>query len=150
MIHALYILVSVGGSMPLFRTLINAALPLFGGGERLDDVLLAVSMSADVALYVFGPWVWTLGLRLIQGRQLLARTGCRTVVIGETEGVYQLLVNYLSKLFALSFGIAAVDVQGADPVDHFLHTQAHRVVRGTLVYLEVPDGRCGKGQESLG
>ena len=150
LIHALYILASVGVSMPLFRTLINAALPLFGGGERLDDVLLAVSMSADVALYVFGPWVWTFGLRLIQGRPLLARTGCRTVVIGETEGVYQLLVNYLSKLFALSFGIAAVDVQGADPVDHFLHTQAHRVVRGTLVYMEVPDGRCGKGQESLG
>ncbi|MFO7628475.1 MAG: hypothetical protein R6W06_02955, partial [Prochlorococcaceae cyanobacterium] len=149
LIHALYILVSVGFSMPLFRTLINAALPLVGEGELLEEVLLAVSVSADVALYVFGPWLWTLGLRLIQGRPLLARTGRRTVVIGEAEGVHQLLVNYLSKLFALSFGITAVDVQGADPGDHLLHTHAHRVVRGTLVYLGVPDGRCSKGQESL-
>lgn len=147
-IHALYILVSVEFSMPLFRTLINAALPLVGEGELLEDVLSVVGLTADAALYVFGPWIWTVGLRLIQGRPLLARTGRRTVVIGETEGVHQLLVNYLSKLFALSFGITAVDVQGADPGDHFLHTQAHRVVRGTLVYLGVPDGRCSRGLHS--
>lgn len=148
LIHTLYILVSVGFSIPLFHTLINAIMPLVGEGELLQKVLLAVSVSADIALYVFGPWVWTLGLRLIQGRPLLARTGRRTIVIGEAEGVHQLLVNYLSKLFALSFGITAIDVQGADPVDHLLHTQAHRVVRGTLIYLGVPDGRSSKGQDS--
>jgi hypothetical protein len=151
LIQALYILVSVTFSMPLFRTLIGIALPLVGVGEGevLMDLLLALSVPADVALYVFGPWCWTVALRLAQGRPLLARTGRRTVVIGEAEGVHQLLVNYLSKLFALSFGITAIDVQGADPRDHLLHTQAHRVVRGTLLFLGVPDGRCSEGQRSL-
>jgi hypothetical protein len=151
LIQALYILVSVTFSMPLFRTLISFALPLVGvgEGELLKDLLLAVSVPADVALYVFGPWCWTVALRLGQGRPLLARTGRRTVVIGEAEGVHQLLVNYVSKLFALSFGITAIDVQGADPSDHLLHTQAHRVVRGTLLFLGVPDGRCSEGQRAL-
>ncbi|MCX5933159.1 MAG: hypothetical protein NTW83_15455 [Cyanobacteria bacterium] len=150
LIQSLYILVSVMFSMPLFRTLISVALPLVGvgEGELLMDLLLAVSVPADVALYVFGPWCWTVALRLAQGRPLLARTGRRTVVIGEAEGVHQLLVNYVSKQFALSFGITAIDVQGADPRDHLLHTQAHRVVRGTLLFLGVPDGRCSEGQRS--
>ncbi len=151
LIQALYILVSVTFSMPLFRTWISIALPLVGvdEGEWLMDLLLAVSVPADVALYVFGPWCWTVVLRLAQGRPLLVRTGRRTVVIGEAEGVHQLLVNYVSKLFALSFGITAIDVQGADPRDHLLHTQAHRIVRGTLLFLGVPDGRCSEGQRSL-
>lgn len=151
LIHALYILESVGFSTPLIRTLINAALLLAGvsEGDLLADLMLAVSVPADVALYVFGPWFWTVALRLAQGLPLLARTGRRSVVIGEAEGVHQLLVNYVSKLFSLSFGINAIDVQGADPSDHLLHTQAHRVVRGTLLYLGVPDGRCSEGQRSL-
>jgi hypothetical protein len=137
--------------MPLFNTLINAALTLagVGEGEQLADLMLALSVPADVALYVFGPWCWTVALRLGQGRPLLARTGRRTVVIGEAEGVHQLLVNYVSKLFALSFGITSIDVQDAAPGDHLLHTQAHRVVRGTLLYLGVPDGRCSEGQRYL-
>lgn len=151
LIQALYILASVAFSMPLFHTLITAALTLagVGEGELLADLMLSVSVPADVALYVFGPWCWTVALRVGQGRPLLARTGRRTVVIGEAEGVHQLLVNYVSKLFALSFSITSIDVQGADQGDHLLHTQAHRVVRGTLLYLGVPDGRCSEGQRYL-
>jgi hypothetical protein len=151
LIHALYILVSVVFSLPLFRALVGAGLALGGvaEGEALADLLLPLSVPADVALYVFGPWCWTVALRLAQGRPPLARTGRRTVVIGEAEGVHQLLVNYVSKLFALSFGITALDVQGADPGDHLLHTQAHRLVRGTLLYLGVPDGRCSKRQRFM-
>ena len=52
-----------------------------------------------------------------------------------------MLTNYISKLFALSFGIASVDVQGAEASDHLLHTHAHRLVRGTLMFFGVPDGR---------
>jgi hypothetical protein len=150
LIHALYILVSVGWGLPLFQSTTLALLPLAGltSGEGMGAMLLALCVPADVVLYVFGPWCWTLGLRLAQGRQPLARTGRRTLVIGEAEGLHQLLSNFVSKLFALSYGITALDVHGADPGDHLLHGYAHRVVRGTLLFLGVPDGRCNERQRA--
>ncbi|MEA5414001.1 hypothetical protein [Synechococcus sp. BA-132 BA5] len=150
LIHALYILVSVGWGLPLFRSCLLALLPLAGlaEGEGMGSLLLALTLPADVALYVFGPWCWTLGLRLLQGRQLMARTGRRTLVIGEAEGLHQLLNNFVSKLFALSYGITALEVHGADPGDHLLHGYAHRVVRGTLLFLGIPDGRCSQQQRA--
>ena len=56
-IHALYILITVAWSGPLFHSLTGGLLPL-------------LSLPADIALYIFGPWCWTVGLRLVQGRQL--------------------------------------------------------------------------------
>ena len=150
LIHALYILVSVSCGVPLFRSCLLALLPLAGlaEGEGMASLLLALTLPADVALYVFGPWCWTLGLRLFQGRQLMARTGRRTLVIGEAEGLHQLLNNFVSKLFALSYGITALEVHGADAGDHLLHGYAHRVVRGTLLFLGIPDGRCSQRQRA--
>ncbi len=132
-IHALYILISVGWGLPLFQTF-------------TPSLLGPASLPADIALYIFGPWCWTVVLRLAQGRQPLARTGRRTLVIGEVPGVQQLLGNYVSKLFALSFGVTALDVHTADPGDHLLHLYAHRLVRGTLLFLGLPDGRCSRRQ----
>lgn len=146
-IHAVYILISVGFGLPLFQTLTRTgtqAIALSGGG--IAELLLGVALAADIGLYVFGPWCWTLALRWWQGRPLLARTGRRCVVVGDAPWVHVLLTNYISKLFSLSFGIASVDVQGADPADHLLHTHAHRVVRGTLLFLGIPDGRCSSLQ----
>jgi hypothetical protein len=93
------------------------------------------------------PLLWTLGLRYIQGRQLLARMGKRTLVVGDLPWVHQLLKSYVSKLFSLSYGIASLEIHGANPQDQMLHHFGHRVVRGTLIYLGVPDGRRGKIQK---
>lgn len=150
LIHGLYVLGSLGGGMPLFRGLSLALLPLLGlaDTEGMGSLLLALSLPADAALYLLGPWCWTLGLRLLQGRQPMARTGRRTLVIGEAEGLHQLLSHFVSKLFALSYGLTALDVHGADPADSLLHGYAHRLVRGTLLFLGVPDGRCSQQQRA--
>jgi hypothetical protein len=95
----------------------------------------------DIGIYIFGSWLWTLGLRYFQGRQLLARMGKRTLVIGDVPWVNQLLKSYVSKLFSLSYGIASLEVHGANAEDDLLHDFGHRVVRGTLLFLGVPDGR---------
>ena len=99
-------------------------------------------------MYIFGPWIWSLGLRLAQDRQLFARTGKRTLVIGETPWVHKVLGNFVSKLFSLSYGVASVDVHGANPKDDLVHCYAHRIVRGSLLYLGIPDGRCSEMQHS--
>jgi hypothetical protein len=132
-IHALYILISVAFALPIAQTLTR----LVAG----QSAWMAAALVADVGIYIFGPWLWTLLLRQAQGRPLLARTGRRSLVIGEVPWIHRLLTNYISKLFSLSYGLTSLDVQGADVGDHLLHTHAHRVVRGTLLYLGFPDGR---------
>lgn len=155
-IHAFYILISVGWAIPFGYTI-----PIITSIFRLT--LMAVGISshfwlaalvapivtlADITIYIFGPWLWTLALRYVQGRPLLARTGKRTLVIGDTPWVHQLLKAYVSKLFSLSYGIASLEVQSANPQDHLLHHFGHQVVRGTLVFLGVPDGRWSENQKN--
>lgn len=149
-IHSLYILISVGYGLPLVQTLLKGlaqAVPL-PTGFLAESLLHGVALAADIALYIFGAWLWTLALRRCQGRPLLARTGRRSLVVGEAPWIHPLLTNYISKLFSLSFGIASLDVQGADAGEHLLHTHAHRVVRGTLMFLGIPDGRCSSLQRA--
>lgn len=138
-IHALYILVSVSFGLPLAQTLLSPAVA--AAGVTGFNLLNGGALAADVGIYIFGPWLWTLGLRWGQRRPLLARTGRRSMVVGEAPWIQPLLTNYISKLFSLSYGIATVDVQGADVGDHLLHTHAHRLVRGSLLFLGCPDGR---------
>jgi len=138
-IHALYILIAVGLHVPLVQTVFSL---LFGVVNLpVPKLLLPLITGADILIYIFGPWLWSLGLRYFQHRPLLARTGKRTLVIGDVPWVHQLLKTYVSKLFSLSYGIASLDVHGANPQDHMLHQFGHRVVRGTLVFLGIPDGR---------
>jgi hypothetical protein len=138
-IHALYILIAVGLHAPLVQTIFRLMFGLMG--LPIPGLLSPFITLADIIIYIFGPWFWTLGLRYVQGRPLLARTGKRTLVIGDVPWIHQLLKVYVSKLFSLSYGIASLDVHGANPQDHMLHHFGHRVVRGTLVFLGVPDGR---------
>ena len=64
----------------------------------------------------------------MQRRPLLARLGRRTVLILGIPYVHQLLEAYVSKLFSLSYGVASVDVHGADtlctasPTGHWFKT----------------------------
>jgi hypothetical protein len=69
-------------------------------------------------------------------------------VIGDVPWVHQILKTYVSKLFSLSYGITSLEVHGASPQDHLLHHFGHRVVRGTLLFLGVPDGRCNQKLQS--
>jgi hypothetical protein len=144
-IHALYILISVGFQVPLVQTLFRSIFAL--ANLSVPGWLLPAIVLADIAIYIFGSWLWTLGLRYLQGRPLLARMGRRTLVIGDVPWVHQLLKVYVSKLFSLSYGIASLDVHGANPQDHMLHHFGHRVVRGTLVFLGIPDGRTDRLQQ---
>jgi hypothetical protein len=154
-IHALYILITVGWAIPFGYTipLVKTLMKLVTLAANLPQdwfllkLLNPMVILADIGIYIFGAWLWTLGLRYFQGRQLLARIGKRTLVIGDVFWVNQLLKSYVSKLFALSYGIASLEVHGADPKDHLLHDFAHRVVRGTLIFLGIPDGRRGEKQQ---
>ena len=149
-IHAAYILITVGLGIPPVQTLLRGAVAI----ANLPSVflwLLPIATFADILLYIFGPWLWSIGLRRFQGRPLSARTGNRTLVIGDAPWVHQLLQAYVSKLFSLSYGIASINVHSGDPKDHMLHHFGHRVIRGTLVFLGVPDGRrhpMQRGDES--
>jgi len=142
-IQALYILLSLELGMPLVQTVLQqlAGETLWTAGTAPALWLRQLALIADIGVYVFGPWLWTLALRGVQRRPLLARTGRRSVVIGETAWIHPLLTNYISKLFALSFGITSLDVQGGEVGDHLLHTHAHRLVRGSLLFFGVPDSR---------
>lgn len=154
-IHALYILISVGWTipfghkLPLAKTLFNLILWSFNlqSNAFLLTFVAPVVILIDIAIYVFGPWLWTIGLRNFQGRQLLARTGKRTLIVGDLPWVHKLLKSYISKLFSLSYGIASLEVHSDDPQDQMLHHFGHRVVRGTLIFLGVPDGRRGGVQK---
>lgn len=148
-IHALYVLITVGWAIPfgytipLAKTLFTAVVWLLPVPQDLFILqpIYSVITLVDIGIYIFGSWLWTLMLRYFQGRELLARMGKRTLVIGDVEWVHQLLKNYVSKLFSLSYGIASLEVHGGNPEDDLLHDFGHRVVRGTLLFLGVPDGR---------
>ncbi|MGB7084270.1 MAG: hypothetical protein WBD47_01860, partial [Phormidesmis sp.] len=141
-IHALYILITVGLGWPLMQTLLGWIVAIAPMPTPVLWLLRPAATLADVLIYIFGPWLWAMGLRYFQGRPLFARLGNRTLVIGDVRWVHKLLKAYVSKLFSLSYGIASLDVHSANPQDHMLHHFGHRVVRGTLVFLGVPDGRC--------
>ena len=146
-IHALYILISVGWAIPfghtipLVKTTSQLLFELFGLSTVLVRLAMPIVTLADIAVYIFGAWLWTLAIRYYQYRQLLARMGKRTLVIGDVPWVNQLLQAYVSKLFSLSYGIATIEVHSANPQNHLLHAFGHRIVRGTLIWLGIPDGR---------
>lgn len=152
-IHALYTLITVGWvipfgyTVPLAQTIFRLIFFLAELPIGLLVLATPVITLVDIAIYIFGPYLWTLGLRYCQGRQLLARLGNRTLVIGDVPWVHQLLKSYVSKLFSLSYGIASLEVHGSNPQDHMVHDFGHRVTRGTLVFLGVPDGRRSQMQK---
>ncbi|MGD1921923.1 MAG: hypothetical protein ACFCAD_25340 [Pleurocapsa sp.] len=150
----MYIIISVGWvipfghTLPLIKTLLSSFLWLFNLSSGIGNTVAPIITIADIGVYIFGAWLWTLALRYIQGRQLLARMGKRTLVIGDISWLNKLLQAYVSKLFALSYGIATIEIHSADPHNHLLHDFGHRVVRGTLIWLGIPDGRRSPQQQA--
>ena len=152
-IHALYIVISVGwaipfgSTLPLVKTLSGLLFSWLDLPPRVIQLLAPTVTMSDIGIYVFGAWFWTLVIRYFQGRQLFARIGKRTLIIGDISWVNQLLQAYVSKLFSLSYGIATIEVHSANPQNHLLHAFGHRVVRGTLIWLGIPDGRRSQQQQ---
>ena len=144
-LSAAYICLTVIWGHPLFLSiaqLVHQAID--GNGEKnikLPERVKYVMLALDAVLYSFLPLFFSLLLRLVQGRELLARLGKRTLVIADVPYVHQLLEAYVSKLFALSYSIASIDVHGANAVDHLVHRFTHRIYRGTLVAVGRTDGR---------
>ena len=95
----------------------------------------------DSAIYFWNPQICIMLVRLWQGRNVLHRMVGRTVVIGDIPWVAQSAEAFLSKIFAVSYSIAGLNVLSANPSDHLVHRFTHRVVRGTLAIFGRPDGR---------
>lgn len=152
-IQTLYILISIGWAipfghtLPLVKVLSGLLFGLIGLPTGLVQLLAPIVTFADLIIYIFGAWLWTLAIRYCQGRELFARTGKRTLIVGDVDWVNQLLEIYISKLFALSYGIANIEVHGVDPQNHLLHIFGHRIVRGTLIWLGVPNGKRSERQQ---
>lgn len=108
-------------------------------------------IPVGMAYFILFSYPFTLALRAVQKRfPFLQRTGKRTITIGGLPFVHQIMEMFVSKVFALSYGFASLDVHGGNPRDHFLARFSHRVVRGSLLLLFRPDGRLGSqaGNES--
>jgi hypothetical protein len=120
----------------------DAVAPQWEGFKRLFTALFYIAGGLDAALFIFLPAISTCCLRLLQGRPVLARIkGKRSLVIADVPFVHQLLEIYVSKLFSLSYGIAGIEVHGANPADHFVHRFTHRVARGVMLAFGRQDGR---------
>jgi len=104
----------------------------------------------DVIIYIWIGWFFLLFRRYLQGTDVLARRGKRTLVIADCPYVHQSLEVYVSKLFALAYGDNGLDVHGASPGDHLVHRFTHRVQRGVLIALGRPDGRLLSLQRAEG
>ena len=148
-LSAAYIFVSVIWGKPIWLSLaglINSAVEdgrSTDGSERVEfaDHAKRMVLVADAFFYCFLPLFFALVLRVVQRRQLLARLGKRTLVVADVPYVHQLVENYVSKLFSLSYSIASLEVHGANAIDHLVHRFTHRVYRGTLIAVGRTDGR---------
>ena len=128
-------------------TVVAGATPLSVAVDAATEEILAEASwryavrVADSFIYIFAPYWCALLLRVLQRRRLLHRIAGRSLVIADVPWVSQCLEAFLSKLFALSYSIASLSVYSANPIDHLVHRQTHRIVRGTLLAVGRPDAR---------
>ena len=130
-----YIFVTVILGYPVAFAVASAA-----GLEKSNDWMYLVH-TIDAAIYFWLPQINVMILRVLQRRNLRHRMVGRTVVIGDIPWVSQCAEAFLSKIFAVSYSIAGLNVMSGNPADHFVHRHTHRVTRGSLVLCGRPDGR---------
>lgn len=142
-LSAFYILATVISGYSLFLSMAEVAIKAAARDQNatLPQEIKYLMLILDGVFYCFLPLFFSLLLRVLQGRELLARLGKRTLVIADVPYVHQLLESYVSKLFSLSYSIASLEVHGANAVDHLVHRFTHRVYRGTLIAVGRTDGR---------
>jgi len=131
-----YVFVTVTTGYPFL-----SFIALHAGLDMANSLWAYVVRFLDAALYFWLPQINITLIRLIQGRNLKHRMVGRTVVIGDIPWVAQSAEAFLSKIFAVSYSIAGVNVLSGNPCDHLVHRHTHRVVRGALAIFGRPDGR---------
>jgi hypothetical protein len=114
---------------------------LFNPGTTVGKFMMVVGQTA---YFLFAGVAFALLLRVLQRRPPWDRVYVgRTLVIGEDAWVKNLLAQYVSKLFSLAYEFAgfnaihAADARSSD----LLHSYGHRVTRGLILFLGLPDGR---------
>jgi len=131
-----YVFATVTAGYPLLSFIAGAI------GLDMDNSSWAYAVRfLDAALYFWLPQINIILIRLFQGRNLKHRMVGRTVVIGDIPWVAQAAEAFLSKIFAVSYSIAGLNVLSGNPCDHLVHRHTHRVVRGSLAIFGRPDGR---------
>ena len=95
----IYILVTVTAGLPIAHAIAQAC------GLSKGSPWNYVILFADALLYTFFTVVFSLLLRLVQGRTLLARFGKRTCLVLDVPMVHQCAVAFAQKLFGLSYGL---------------------------------------------
>jgi len=110
-------------------------------GTQVGKFLLVVLQTV---YFLFAGVLFALLLRWLQRRPLLDRLYVgRTLVIGDDAWVKDLLSQYVSKLFSLAYEFAGfASIHAADARSgELLHSYGHRVTRGLILFLGLPDGR---------
>ncbi len=110
-------------------------------GSPFGEMLLA---GLQAAYFLFAAVLFTLILRGLQRRPLWDRVFVgRSLVIGDEPYVKDLLAQYVSKLFSLAYEFAGfVGIHAADARSgELLHLYGHRITRGLVLFLGLPDGR---------
>lgn len=112
--------------------------------DAATSVGLFLRVLFKTAYFLFAGVAFMLILRWLQQRPLWDRVFVgRALVIGDEPYVKDLLSQYVSKLFSLAYefagfaGIHAANTRSGE----MLHTYGHRITRGLLFYLGMPDGR---------
>jgi len=103
-----------------------------------------IVVAGQTVYFLFFGIVCSLILRCIHRRPLWDRFFvARTLVIGDDAHVKELLAQYVSKLFSLAYEFSGfASIHGADASSgELLHGYGHRVTRGLILFLGVPDGR---------
>jgi hypothetical protein len=130
----IYIFATVVGGYPLATGIATRA--------GLTNVnVLCIFRLIDAFIYFCLPQINVIIVRLVQKRALKHRMVGRTVIIADCPWVSQAAEAFLSKIFAVSYSIAGLNVLSGNPADHFVHRHTHRVVRGSLIVCGRPDGR---------
>lgn len=110
-------------------------------GSPIGEMILA---GLQTAYFLFAAVLFSLLLRGLQRRPLWDRVFVgRTLVIGDEPYVKDLLAQYVSKLFSLAYEFAGfVGIHAADSRSgELLHLYGHRITRGLVLFLGLPDGR---------
>jgi hypothetical protein len=110
-------------------------------GSPIGEIILA---GLQAAYFLFAAVLFTLILRGLQRRPLWDRVFVgRSLVIGDEPYVKDLLAQYVSKLFSLAYEFAGfVGIHSANARSgELLHLYSHRITRGLVLFLGLPDGR---------
>ena len=96
---------------------------------KAADLLLALGMPFLLTTLVYRTW---------SKRPRWARLGPPPEVIGDLDGIHQIVDQYVSKLGAQAPPSEDISVRSGDPTDLFGAENAHRVRRGTEVTIGIP------------